>query len=138
MFEHMMVPVDLAQPESLEKALSFATKLAKDHDIPITYVGVGASAPTAVARSPQEFRNKLEAFAVAQGEARGLAIAAHSCIINDPTAETDDALLQAVGDIGADLVVMASHVPGWAEYIWSSNGGKIASHAKCSVMIIRP
>ena len=38
---------------------------------------------------------------------------------------------------GADLVVMQSHVPGLMDYIWPSNGGKVAGHAKCSVLVVR-
>jgi len=49
----------------------------------------------------------------------------------------DDALLKASRDTGADLVVMASHMPSVLDYIWPSNGGKIAEHAKCSVMVVR-
>lgn len=49
----------------------------------------------------------------------------------------DDILLKAVKDTGADLVVMASHVPNIMDYVWPSNGGKIAEHAECSVMVVR-
>jgi hypothetical protein len=33
---------------------------------------------------------------------------------------------------------MASHVPGLTEYVWPSNGGKLAGHAKASVFVVRP
>jgi nucleotide-binding universal stress UspA family protein len=46
-------------------------------------------------------------------------------------------LLSAINDAGADLVVMASHVPGLTEYVWPSHGGKIASHSTASVFVIR-
>ena len=39
--------------------------------------------------------------------------------------------------VGADLVIMASHVPGMLEHIFSSHGGYIAQHAKVSVFVVR-
>jgi len=56
---------------------------------------------------------------------------------HDPATEIDDALLEAAEEIGADLIVMQSHVPGLMEYVWPSNGGKVAEHAKCSVLLVR-
>ncbi|NND41526.1 MAG: universal stress protein, partial [Silicimonas sp.] len=55
----------------------------------------------------------------------------------DPTTEVDDALVRAIDETGADLVVMASHVPNVMDHIWPSKGGKQAQHAKCSVMVVR-
>ena len=62
---------------------------------------------------------------------------AHPAIAHDPATEVDDALLRAIDETGADLVVMQSHIPGLVDYVWPSNGGKIAGHAKASVMVVR-
>ena len=67
----------------------------------------------------------------------GVKAAAHTAIAHDPTTEVDDALMRAIDETGADLVVMASHVPNVMDHIWPSNGGKLAEHAKCSVMVVR-
>jgi nucleotide-binding universal stress UspA family protein len=32
---------------------------------------------------------------------------------------------------------MTSHVPGVIEHVFSSNAGYVASHAKCSVVVLR-
>jgi nucleotide-binding universal stress UspA family protein len=45
--------------------------------------------------------------------------------------------MKAIDKIGADLVVMASHKPGFLEHIFSSHGGYIAQHATCSVFVVR-
>ena len=47
----------------------------------------------------------------------------------------DHQLCEAMDEIGADLVVMGSHIPHWYEF--GSHGGKLAAHAHCSVMIVR-
>jgi len=137
MFKKIMAPVDLAHQKGLAPALQCAADLAAHYQAEIVYVGVVAPTPGPVAHSPKEFAAKLAEFAAAQASAHGIASTAHAEIAGDPTTEVDDALLKAVADTGADLVVMASHVPGIVDAIWPSNGGKIASHAKASVMLVR-
>ena len=137
MFKKIMVPVDLAHAGQLERALACAAHMAKYYRLPVTYVGVTSSAPSAQARNPEEFDKKLMDFVAGQVEKYGVDADAYTSIAHDPTTEVDDALLRAVEETDSDLVVMASHVPGAIEYIWPSNGGKIASHAKCSVMLVR-
>jgi len=45
--------------------------------------------------------------------------------------------LHTIDEIGADLVVMQSHLPGLVDYVWPSNGGKIAGHSRASVFVVR-
>ena len=60
-----------------------------------------------------------------------------SLVSHDPSSDVDDILLKAVKDTGADLVVMASHVPNIMDYVWPSNGGKLATHTDASVFLVR-
>jgi len=136
-FKRIMAPVDLAHIEKLERAISCAADLAKHYDVPITYVGVTSPLPGPLAHNPDEFRQKLKAFADVEANRRGVKATAHMEIAHDPTTEVDDALIRAIDETGADLVVMASHIPDFVDYIWPSNGGKLAEHAKCSVMLVR-
>ncbi len=137
MYKQIMVPVDLAHLDQLGKALSTAADLAAHYKIPVCYVAVGPTAPTQVAHNPTEFADKLTAFAAEQGKSYGHQSRAKAYTSADPATDLDDVLLKAVADVGADLVVMASHVPNLADYIWPSNGGKIASHAATSVFLVR-
>lgn len=137
MFQKIMAPVDLAHVERLATALGCAADLARHWDVPIVYVGVTSSAPNQLARTPEEFGQKLGAFATQEAAKHGVETSAHTAIAHDPTTEIDDALMRAIGETGADLVVMASHVPNVMDYIWPSNGGKLAEHATCSVMVVR-
>ncbi len=138
MFQRIMVPVDLAHMKRLGRALTCAADLAKHYNVPITYVGITSTAPTTLAHNPEEFRTKLQAFVQGEIDKHGIEATAHMAIALDPVVEVDDALLRAVTDVDADLVVMASHVPDAIDYIWPSNGGKLAEHAACSVMVVRP
>jgi len=136
-FKRIMVPVDLAHPDTQAHALRVAGDLASHYAAAVTYVSVTAETPGKLAHNPTEFREKLAAFAAAEAESHGIATDAHTEISHDPTTDLDACLLRAVEATGADLVVMASHIPGLADYIWPSNGGKIAGHAKVSVMVVR-
>lgn len=137
MFRKIMVPVDLSHVPSLQKALACAADLAGHFGASVTYVGVTSSAPGPQAHNPEEYDQKLGAFAAEQGRAGGVQTAHHAIVSHDPTSDLDDALLRATEETGADLVVMASHEPGVMDYFWPSHGGRLAEHAKCSVLVVR-
>lgn len=137
MYRRIMVPVDLAHIDKLDKALGSAAGLAKHFGAPVTYVGVTAATPSAVAHTPSEYAKKLAAFAKSQGDAHGIDADAKPITSHDPAIDLDGALLDAVEELGADLVVMASHVPNLTDYLWPSHGGKLATHAKTSVFLVR-
>lgn len=137
MFSSIMIPVDLAHEDRLSKALDCGGALAKLYGAPVTYVAVSAAAPSSVARTPEEFAEKLDAFAAAQRGKHGIETKAHAMTSHDPTTDLDPTLLKAAEEIGADLIVMASHLPNVTDYIWPSNGGTVAAHAKASVLVVR-
>ena len=56
---------------------------------------------------------------------------------HDPTADLDPTLMKAIEETGSDLVVVASHIPGFPEYLFASNAGYLAMHASVSVFVIR-
>ena len=137
MYSRIMVPVDLAHKGDLDKALKTAADLAKHYQIPVCYVGVTAALASSVAHNPKEFAQKLEAFAQDEARNHGHQATSKSYTSHDPAVDVDETLLKAVGDVGADLVVMASHAPNILDYVWPSNGGKIAEHSKASVFVVR-
>jgi nucleotide-binding universal stress UspA family protein len=123
--------------DKLGKALRIAADIAGLYDAPVRYVGVSSSAPGPLAHTPAEYAAKLEALAAAQSARHGHAASAHPMISHDPTADLEGTLLKAIEQTGADLVVMASHIPGVADRVWPSNGGGIASRSKASVLVVR-
>ncbi len=137
MFQRILAPVDLAHLGALERALNITAAEARQHGAAVTYVSVTGPAPGSLAHNPDEFRAKLESFAKEQAESHGIDASALAVVSNDPTTDIDDALLEAVEQTGADLVIMASHKPGVAEFFWPSNGGKVAAHSKASVFVVR-
>lgn len=132
-----MVPVDLAHTARLGRALKVAAELAGLYNAELCYVAVTAPTPGPAAHNPQEFAAKLGAFAQGEARSHGVAATSHSIVSHDPAVDLDRTLLKAREEIGADLVVMASHVPGIADYLFPSHGGRMAQHAGVSVMIVR-
>lgn len=137
MFRTIMTPVDLTQLDGLEKALKISAEIAKQYGAEVHFVGVTSNAPGALGHNPEEFAEKLDAFAGDQAEKHGITVRSEPVVSNDPATDLDDTLLDAVDRSGADLVVMQSHMPSAVDHVWPSNGGKVAEHARCSVMVVR-
>lgn len=137
MFSKIMVPVDLNHVSRLTRALKVAADLSRHYEAEACYVAVTGSTPGPLAHNPQEFAAKLEEFAKGEAAAHGHKATSHSIVSHDPAVDLDRSLFKAREEIGADLVVMASHVPGIADYLFPSHGGSMARHAGVSVMIVR-
>jgi len=136
-FKTIMVPVDLAHSEKLARALDVASDLAKHYGASACLVGVTALQPSEAAHSPQEYEEKLAAFAEAQSAQRDVVFAYKVLHSRDPAIELDNILTKAAHDLNADLVIMASHVPGFVEHFVSSYAGYLASHTDISIFIVR-
>lgn len=137
MFQKIIFPVDLAHTESLEKALTVAADLSRQYDAPIVALGVTATTPGAVAHTPKEYAEKLAAYAK-DAEARVNATITPKVVTSaDPSIDIDARILSEAHEMEADLVVMASHVPGMAERLFASRSGYLAAHADISVFVVR-
>ena len=68
MYERILAPVDLAHPDRSEKALKSAADLASHYDADLVLVGVTGNEPSSVAHTPEEYGEKLAAFAEAAAD----------------------------------------------------------------------
>ncbi|WP_417729266.1 universal stress protein [Roseovarius sp.] len=137
MFSTIMVPVDLLHKDALAKALDVAGDLAKRHGAQIKIVSVGGELPNELGHNSGEFSETVKRFAEDLRDKYAVTVSAEPIISHDPEVETTSALMRAIERTGADLVVVASHVPGFLEHIFASHGGYIAQHAKVSVFVVR-
>lgn len=137
MFSKLMIPVDLAHTESLGKALETAASLAKGFGAEAHLVGVTMTSPGRLAKTPEEFAAKLASYAADCANKFDVPFRAHTEISHDIRIDLDDILQRAAEKIGADLIIMASHVPGFAEHVFASNAGYLASHSDLSVLVVR-
>ena len=137
MYSHIMVPVDLAEKEGLQKAVQVAADLALHYGARMTLVSVSGGLQGKVSHSHAEYGRRLALYADEIAAEHGIHVDSLNYGVPDPSVEVDQKLIQAIDDLAADLVVMASHQPGWVEYFINSHGGRLASHAKISVFVVR-
>lgn len=137
MFTHILSPVDLAHVDRLSRALEVTADLARHYDITVTYVAVTSPQPGKLAHSPEEFADKLTAFAKDQAARHGHKAEAKTVVSHDPAVDLENAIREARKELGADLVVMGSHMPNLGDYVWPSHGGKLALHAQASILLVR-
>lgn len=136
-YKHIMVPIDLEHADRMGKAIDTARALARQFDAKLTFVGVTSEVPGPSAHNPAEFDKKMAAFAQESCADLPAGASSKTYVAHDPTAQIDGILLDAVKEISADLVVIASHIPNVMNAIWPSHGGKMASHADVSVFVVR-
>lgn len=137
MFSKIMVPIDLGHIDKLGKALGIASQMARNSGAEVVYVGVTGTAPSGVAHTPEDYAAKLKQFAAEQAESSGHAASGHAMVSHDPATELDATLTKAAEETGADLVVMATHVPGAFDAFGPNHGGAFARHSKISVFLVR-
>ena len=137
MYKHIMVPVDLADPEPLKKALATAADLARHYQARVTLVSISGGLQAKVSHSSREYGQRLAQFAEDVSDTHGIKFGTRNYSTPDPSVEVDKMLIRAIDELGIDLTVMASHQPGWLEYVINSHGGRLASHAPISVFVVR-
>lgn len=138
MYQKIMVPVDLAHIDALQRSLQVAADMARHYEAEVCYVSVTANTPGPVARTPAEYESRLAAFAAEQHELHGQPTSSRVLISHDPVADMDKLLARAVDEVGADLVLMQTHLPRKLDAIIPAHGGKVATHTSASVFLVRP
>lgn len=138
MFKKIMVPVDLAHLDVIEPSLQAAADMAGFYQTEVCYVGVTAITPGSVARTPEEYAQKLEAFAQERGKIHGQPVSSKAIQRVDPSADLVDTLVEAVDTTGADLVVMPTHAPRNLDIIMPANGEQLAARTDASIFLVRP
>lgn len=137
MFKHIMVPVDLAEVDSLKTAIGVALDLAAHYKARITFVSVSGGLNARVSHSTAEYGRRLQAYADALPTPPGVKVETLNLHAPDPSVEVDSRLLGAIDTLQADLAIIGSHQPGWTDWIVNSHGGRLAAHAPISVMVVR-
>ena len=139
MYSKIMVPVELDHTDRIERTLKVAADLAKIYSSTVVYVAIHGKVPNPVALTPEKFAAELDMFAREQGERFGIQTSALPIASNDPAAEIDARLIEAVRRSKADLVVMASHVPGVADtlHLIGSHAAKLVRQLDISVFVVR-
>jgi len=141
MFQRILVPIDVSDPEVAAKAVEDATALAKSYGSQLRLVAV---VNPMVAVSPMEYIPQTTYDAV--GEFERTEIAKIAATINLPkdriTSEVREGgtypeVLAAAEAWKADLIVIGAHKRSMATYLLGSTAAAVVRHAKCPVLVLR-
>ena len=138
MFDKVLLPIDLNHTESWQAALPMATRCAGSggeihllgivHDLGVAMVS--SYLPEGFEKKAMEnLKAQLVEFAASEAPDAKVHVA------HGHVAET---ILRVGADIGADLIVMASHPPNdFKTMLIGSNADKVVRHATIPVLVVR-
>ncbi len=138
MYKNVLIPVDLAHPEQANDMIQTARSIA-GADAKLTLMYVLAEIPGVVSvQLPEGMYDKARADV--EGQLKRLArdngvedIAQIQTITGHPYQQ----ILEVAEKSKIDLIVIASHQPGIADYLLGSVAARVVRHAKCSVHVMR-
>lgn len=139
MIKNILVPIDISQMDAGAVALGLALDLAKSHGAKLVLLNVLEKVPGYVAAQiPPGLHEKALSGAAARlrelAAAHGLAETAE-VVVREGHPSTE--ILQHAGEMGADMIVIASHDPGLVDYLLGSVAARVVRHAHCSVLVAR-
>ncbi len=140
MFQKILVPVDLADPDFVKPALSTAVELAKASGGTVRLVNVIPMTPVMLAEYvPPDFdvqqRGSAEEALGSVAKESGLDPAKVSHVVRQGGIYHE--VLEEAKAYGCDVIVMSSHRPAMKTYFLGSNAGHMVRYAKCSVLVVR-
>lgn len=143
MYKRLLVPVDLDDTASIEKALPAAKALASGADAEIHVISVVPTAGMAVVASylSEDFMDKAidgakkELAALLDGRDVDVAPASlHGHICKGSVYQE---ILRTADLLECDGIVMTAHRPDLKDYLLGPNAARVVRHAKQSVMVVR-
>ena len=140
MFQKILVPVDLADPEFVKPALETAVELARASGGAVRLINVIPMTPVMLAEyvppdlDVQQRGSAEEALVIIATES-GLDAAKVSSVVRQGGIYHE--VLEEAKTFGCDLIVMSSHRPAMKTYFLGSNAGHMVRYAKCSVLVVR-
>jgi nucleotide-binding universal stress UspA family protein len=140
MYQQILLPVDLADPNLAKPALDTAVMLAKGSGGNIRLINVlPVTPPMLMEYVPADFdeqqrRSAEEALSIIAGE---IALKAGNVTSVVRQGGTYQEILEEAKEFKADLIVMSSHRVGVRTYFLGSVAGHVVRYADCSVMVVR-
>jgi nucleotide-binding universal stress UspA family protein len=134
MYTTILVPIDLSDTEHCRKTLAIARQVGGDQSR-IIALYVAADVPAFVAAELPEGLLQQN-ITLARGELAKLAeeVGAESEV---RAGHTSMNILECAKEVGADLIVIASHRPGLQDYFLGSTAARVVRHAECAVLVDR-
>lgn len=139
MFKTILVPVDISQLDGARQALSLARDFAKSRGGKIVLLNVIEEIPNYIAAEiPAEIfttaNDHAEREMASFAESEGVSGDAEVVVLHGHAARD---ILDFANERKADMIVMSSHDPGFADYFLGSTASHVVRHAHCSVLVVR-
>lgn len=141
MFKDILLPIDLGNPETQEKAVATAVEMAKSFGSRLHVMAIvpdfGESFVSSYfpvdyqERAVEAANQQLHAFVKERipSEIQVQHIVAHGTIYEE--------ILNFAKEHKIDMIVMASHRPKLQDYLLGPNSSHVVRHANCSVTVVR-
>ena len=139
MYKTVLVPIDLGQIEQGKSLVQIALKLVEPLGGNLFILNVVPDIPGYVAAAiPDNFLEdaKNDAIKWLEEIAKDREVGGQANIIIRE-GNIHNEILTSAEEIGADIIVMASHQPELSDYLLGSTAARVVRHAKCSVLIAR-
>ena len=134
MYKTILVPIDLSHPEQGSKTLGIARQIGGVESRIVAFF-VTADVPGFVTvELPKGLLEKNLTKVRAELGALAEKAAAETAI---RSGHPSTKILEYAEEIGADLIVMASHRPGLKDYFLGSTAARVVRHASCAVFVDR-
>jgi nucleotide-binding universal stress UspA family protein len=140
MFKHILVPVDLVDPQFAKPAIDTAVGMARASNGSLRLINVLPMTPVMLAEYvPPDFdiqqQKHAEDSLAALARDCGLPAANVSSVVRQGGIYHE--VIEEAKEMPADLIVMSSHHPDMRSYFLGSNAGHIVRYADCSVLVVR-
>ncbi|HZP76375.1 MAG TPA: universal stress protein [Pseudolabrys sp.] len=140
MYQRILVPVDVAEPELAKPAIDAACTMARSSGGSVRLINVLPMTPVMLAEYvPPDFdvqqRKSAEDAMVAIVGSCGMESDRISSAVRQGGIYHE--ILEEAKAMHADLIVMSSHRPAMRTYFLGSNAGHVVRYAKCSVLVVR-
>ena len=141
MTKHVLLPIDPDEEATWQKALPEAVAQARVHGATLHVMTVVPTFGSSIVAN--YFPKNYEEKAIADAERQLKALIAdeipadlpHQLIVAHGRIHQE--ICRVAEEIGADLIVMASHKPEWSDTFLAPNAAQVLQHTPISVMVIR-
>ena len=140
MYQRILLPVDLADPNLAKPALDTAVMMASVSSGDIRLINVLPVTPVMLAEyvppdfDAQQRKSAEDALAIVAKEVRFDAGRVTSLVRQGGIYQE---ILEEAKSFAADLIVMSSHRVGVRTYFLGSVAGHVVRYANCSVLVVR-
>ncbi len=140
MFNNILVAVDLEHDTHIDDLLRVASGIANTNGAQVQLLNVIGAAPAVVSQFLPENYEKMASEKIEKDLA---ALAAKVDLAEGAAASSVrfggvyQEILAHAANIGADLIIVASHKPDVGDYLLGTTAARIVRHASCSTLVVR-